>query len=214
MRHLSETDILLFLNDDLPIEKRKNVEKHISGCDLCSEKLADIYRLEEDLQSSNPPEINPETLEKAKKMVKDGKNSTFLFSNFRRLSAAAVILIVGFLAFWLWTGPNSVDHQDAYRSSSESTVVQPLEPGDGESLHLANPEFTWEPVPNAASYRLVIFSENGVELWSKQVEDTHQKLPEDLPMKTNNRYLWKTEAILPDGRVVSSPLRSFQLKRK
>jgi len=214
MRHLTEADILLFLNDNLPDEERIKYEKHLADCEVCSEKLADIYRLEDRLKSSNPPGVDIESLEKAKKLVDNKENGNHFLVNFRRFSAAAIFLLAALLAVWLWTGPEYSGQQEEFRSGDKTTVVQPSHPKDGASLALNHPEISWEPVENAISYRLIIFSENGVELWSQQAEKTEMILPGSLPLNPNSRYLWKVKAVLPDGRMISSPIQSFQLKKQ
>jgi len=213
MRHLTEADILLFLNDDLHDEQRIKYEKHLADCDNCSEKLADIYRLEERLKSSDPPEVDTESLEKAKKLVGNKENGNHFLLNLRHFSAAAIFLLAAFLAVWLWTGPEYSGQQEEFRSGSESPVVQPLQPGDGASLPNNNAELSWEPVVNSASYRLIIYAESGVEIWSTQIDSTKKNLPGNISLEPETRYLWKVEAIMPDGTVISSPLQSFYLEK-
>jgi len=213
MRHLTEADILLFLNDDLPDEQRIKYEKHLADCEDCSKKLADIYRLEERLKSSDPPGVDTESLEKAKKLVDNKENDNHFLLSSRRLSAAAIFLLAAFWAVWLWTGPEHSGPQEEFRFGSESPVVQLRQPGDGASLSNNNAELSWEPVVNSASYRLIIYTESGVKIWSTQFDSTKKNLPGNISLEPETRYLWKVEAIMPDGTVISSPLQSFYLEK-
>lgn len=214
MNHLTEADILLFLENNISDEEQPKYERHLAECDICRERLVEIYQLEDRLSSSQPPNIEPETLDKAKKLIQEDKSDNYALNLFQRFSTAAIFLIAVLLTLWVWRGDEFMNPKDEFRSGDTSTLVQPLTPEDGTSILYHDSEFTWKPVENAAYYRLVIFSDNGVELWSQQVKSTEKALPANISMEPESHYLWKVEAVMPDGIIVSSPLQSFHLEKK
>ena len=59
--------------------------------------------------------------------------------------------------------------------------------------------FTWTPLPAAAGYRVSVFSEDGLPVWTREVAAPPLAWPSDVA-RTAGRYRWRVEAI-GDGTV-------------
>jgi len=81
-------------------------------------------------------------------------------------------------------------------------------PRSGQIFRHSPESFSWTPVPDATSYRLVIEAASGRTRTFSGIPKPSFRLPDPLPFGTN--YSWHTVAETPDGPVVS-PSRAFSV---
>ena len=211
MNHISETEILLYLNNQLPDESRKEIEKHISTCSDCRSELWEMAQFKKKMNAADPPEVSEEYLKKAEDLIYGKKEETVkkVFSRSKIILAAAVILIALFLGFILFQLNSGSVETERFRSYNEGLAVSPVLPEDETEIKDSTVEFKWHPVENAITYRLTLFNANGEELWDKQVQDTVQVLTNEVSLEPGNQYLWRIEAVFSDQRQITSGLQSF-----
>jgi putative zinc finger protein len=72
--------------------------------------------------------------------------------------------------------------------------------------------FTWRSVGAGASYRLAVTDERGDIVWSETSADTTGRPPGSVSLRTGRLYFWYVDALLPDGRSVTSGARRFTVR--
>jgi hypothetical protein len=213
--HLSDNEILLYLERKTPHQRVAEIENHLAECQECSSALAEIYLLthrEEDV-----PAVDPKYFEKALSIVKGAprvkKNSrsprarpALVFA----VSAALVALVI--FVFYYSPGPGTVNVM-GYRGSSASAELR-LYPPDGAIVHAHGTDLTWNRVPAAREYKITISDINGYPVYSGSLSDTNVSLGGIGHFTPGKTYIWEVKAFLPDGRFVKSAVSSFEFSRK
>jgi anti-sigma factor RsiW len=75
---------------------------------------------------------------------------------------------------------------------------------------LASLRFVWGAAPGAATYRLTVSGTDGVPVWSGSVADTVMVLPDSVPLRVDQAYVWIADALLGDGSTRSTGLHEFR----
>ena len=95
-KHLTEEELIFFLDNELDNKERKIVEEHIKECSICQNKLNEIKAIEESLKSpvllEPPPNLVSNIMERL--MVRKGMRVEELFiSLFVAFSSISAILV-------------------------------------------------------------------------------------------------------------------------
>lgn len=213
--HISDVDLILYLENKLSEKQIRDTELHLAECDNCLANLANIHNLQKQISSdTSSPAINFEMLERAKNFVnkKEEKIRTDWISAPSLNFAATISAIVVFGIFVTAINFSSRTlHKvpGAFRSLDTTHTFAMIHPEDGEILSNNHPIFSWDHVDNAASYQLRIFLENGSLYWQTNLTDTSLILPSNVILVPGSRYLWQVEGLMPDERTIHSKLESF-----
>ena len=73
--------------------------------------------------------------------------------------------------------------------------------------------FVWGNVPGALSYQFTLSRADGTPIWARGGSDTAFTLPDSVVLQPGARYLWTTDALLPDGSTRSSGVREVDVMR-
>lgn len=65
------------------------------------------------------------------------------------------------------------------------------------------PELSWESVPGAQHYRLVIADARGLTLVDEKTSASSWRVPKDAPLPIGQTYRWRVEAQFATGKVIS-----------
>ena len=123
---------------------------------------------------------------------------------------AAAATIVAFIAVRPDLGRPPL--RDRQVRGEKSAAVAILEPRG--SLAAAPAFFRWRPVPGAMSYRLRLFSEDGVPLAKVDRIPAAELASGELGIVLRpGRYVWKVEALHPPAVLASSRLEEFEIRR-
>ena len=85
-------------------------------------------------------------------------------------------------------------------------MIAPL-PGAGIA---PNSMLSWDEVPGNIHYTIFILSDAGDVLWTERLWGTHWVLTDSLQLTADNKYYFRVEAQMPDGRSLSSRHVIFQ----
>ena len=92
-------------------------------------------------------------------------------------------------------------------TSSTVTLVAPL----GTQATLPS-QFRWNPVAGAQVYRVRVFSEQGVPLWtSDDIQSTSIARPDSVSLAAG-KYFWRVIVLADDEVIAESPLLSFVIR--
>jgi hypothetical protein len=83
------------------------------------------------------------------------------------------------------------------RSAPTFSLLAPV----GETVLEPAPEFRWQKLPNATSYRISILDGDFNEVATAEVSENRYKL--DKPLKRGAKYLWRVAAQTANGEVVA-----------
>ena len=120
--------------------------------------------------------------------------------------ASALLVIAGGLQLRQMAGPSLEDSHSVTVRSTQIRVLAPA--GD---LEVAPVEFSWEPLPQAATYEVVLTEVDGAPQWTARTNQTKLPVPERIQqqMLPRKAMLWRVRALDGQGTVLaeSSPER-------
>lgn len=208
--HLTEIDILLYVDNKLPPEDRQELEAHVGRCDDCARQFATLARLPDTLKESVPFEVNEAVLKEAVGLV-GGKawgrswNFRFFKPPFRVAFAGLSVLAVALTTYLL------VPHKEPsqFRSIDTTTPMLTLFPPDGAKVDAPHPAFRWSSALKSSAYKFTLMDGNGVSIWNWDVRDTAVSLPSSVVLIPGKTYLWRVESFLADKSLERSALHVF-----
>lgn len=86
-----------------------------------------------------------------------------------------------------------------------------LAPADSVVARTHQP-FIWGSAGMEVSYRFTLSDANGDVVWSAAIGDTTLTLPAAMTLRSGRAYFWYVDALLPDGRSVTSGIRRLVAK--
>lgn len=120
--------------------------------------------------------------------------------------AAALLVVAGGLQLRHMAGPSLEDSQSLTVRSAQIRLLSPA--GD---LETAPAEFRWEPLPQAATYEVLLTEVDGAPLWTARTNQSKLTAPESIQQQLLPRkaMLWRVRALDEQGVVIaeSSPER-------
>lgn len=120
--------------------------------------------------------------------------------------ATALLVVAGGLQLRHMAGPSLEDNRSLTVRSAQIQLLSPA--GDVESAPV---EFRWEPLPQSATYEVLLTEVDGAPVWSARTNQTKLSAPERIQQKMLPRkaMLWRVRALDARGVVIaeSSPER-------
>lgn len=186
-KHLSVEEIATYVDGTATRKVRARVERHASDCLECGDEILAASR---DTRSAPGP------------------------SRLRIpvwISAGAVAAATGaFLLFGVGAFGDR-DPAPRLRDGFDGVRVRVLQPADGASVATPAPVFVWRPVADEAFYTFSITNDVGDVLWQGETTDTTQSLAGHLTLRGGERYFWRVEALLPDGRTADTGAHEIEV---
>ncbi len=207
--HPDDEEMLLYIEDKLPVGTRELLEAHIGQCGPCATRFADLSRLPLILEGKVPVQLDEAVLRKARALVqpgKPGRPQTFFSPVFRPAfaAAAAVVLILSVYLFVQEKEPAEFrsDKVDELR-----TLI--MFPDDGATVIDPATRFRWTSVGESMVYKFSLLRETGAVVWSNDVRDTSIALPSSIVLQPGKTYLWRVETFLADKTLGRSVVHAF-----
>lgn len=208
-----------YYDDDLPIRDRSTLERHLTDCSYCLARIGLFERLDGTRRNRRIP---GSVMATAKQMVHRSQKRR------RKLApawAAAAMLVIGLFAFFYgYEGivqetridPPDSASADPYTSQlrsvkREAIQLDVLSPKPGTGVAPGS-SIQWADIPGNLHYDIFVLSHAGDVLWSERTNGTEWVVSESLQLAAGNRYYFRVEALLPDGRKVSSTHLEFQIE--
>jgi putative zinc finger protein len=218
--------IAAYVDDALSQTRKAGVECHLSGCERCRVIVADVVKLQREVElPATPFELTRRTVQFVP--------AVSVRPNWIWAPAAAVALIVLITVILsllrepqqlVVTSPpppsapmiskaelpmvhDSPRREVLRRPEVSETLPVILSPQRDSAVVRENLKFNWKPVLRSRYYKISVVTSDGDLLWEGQTEKSTLHLPWDVVLKRGAYFVWIT-AYLTDGRVAkSSPVR-------
>lgn len=188
--HLSVDDIASMIDGSLTADERASVERHLAHCDDCREELAASARA---VASAAP--------------VRQRRLSWRLL-----VPLAAGIVLAVFLRAPS-TSERAVAPRERAAAPSRDARIVTVFPPAGTALRSSPVRFVWRPIDSSIGYHVVVKEASGVPVWSGDVSDTALALPDSVPLRAGEPYVWRVDGSRADGSSASSAETMFRIER-
>jgi len=206
-----DQEIAEYFDGELAETEHSKLEHHLTACRFCLARIGVLERLE---QNSNQRRIPESVLATAKQM------SPRVPVRRPRLApawASAAVLVIAL--FFIVTNnqspapvpgsessavPSSGENSRQLRSVKRDAIdLDVLIPAQGSDIQPGS-LIQWAAVPGNLHYNIYVLSRAGDVLWTERLGGTEWELQESLHLAAGNKYYFRVEASLADGRTVSS----------
>jgi len=182
MTHLSAEALAGYLDDDLPRGERREAELHLASCTECRQELAEVR----ELQRAHPRRGWWPVLVSA--------------------AVAAAVLLVVALPRHTRTPSDIRTNPDAEQRLGAVSPAPSAEVAPGPIT------FTWRSAGPGASYTLTLQEADGRVVWSTAVAETVAVLPDSLAPAPGRTWFWFVDALLPNGRLLSTGVQRLRTR--
>jgi len=194
LAHLSDAELAGYLDHDLSDAERRRVETHIDECAACRREIVAL------LPITHPGE-SPDT-----RIVHRPR---------RWWIPAAAAAVIAAMAVPRLTrnapGPDVPQRARPVPEAGSRSRLAIVAPADDATV--AGPlVFTWRST-NADTYRIVLLTDDGAPVWTKDTGDTIATLPDSVTLEADRAYFWQVEAI-GNGIDVTTAFHRLQTPRK
>jgi hypothetical protein len=187
--HVDDTLLAAYLDRRLSDEDRDRLEDHLAGCDTCRERL---------LAATG-------TLRGERRRTR------------ARSASAVAVVTVGIAGVFFLVPSSPTPGSPQLRSGSSDPLgaapaLEAVTPTDGETVVVGSTLLVWRSVDGAARYRITVSDPESGVVFEKDVADTVVSLGSMGPLAPGEAYVWYVDALLPDGRSVTTGVRSFSVR--
>jgi hypothetical protein len=189
--HSSAGEVSAYLERALSREDRNRVEAHLADCTECRREVVELSRL---LRAR-----------RTRRVVLPWAAAAGI--------AATLAILVGRLPH----SPAAAPVQDpgmAERgtASEEGAKLRAWGPTGGASIGRDSLVLAWSPRRGGdLQYHITVADSAGGILWTASTTDTMLRPPPSLTLPGARTYYWYTDALLPDGRSLSTGVQEFRL---
>lgn len=185
MGHLETGEVAAYLDRVLPPDERDRIEAHLADCAECRREVIEVSRLRHTRS----------------------RRSRWLIA--APAAAAAAVALIVFARPTETPAPGAVLRDGAQPGFAVALVA----PAESAAVAGGSVTFTWRSAGARVSYRLSVTDEHGDIVWSAASSDTAALLPSVVALRAGRRYFWYVDALLPDGRSMTSDVRQFTAHR-
>jgi putative zinc finger protein len=180
-RHLESGEVASYLDRALSPAEQAQVETHLADCAECRGEVIAVSRLRHTRSRPRWLILGP--------AVAAAAIALFLFARPAETPAPGTVLREG--------------------EEPPRATVALVAPAEGAAIPTRSPTFTWRSIGAGVSYRLTLTDERGDVVWTATSSDTTGHAPSDVRLQAGRQYFWYVDALLPDGRSVTSGARQF-----
>lgn len=83
----------------------------------------------------------------------------------------------------------------------------------GSTAQAEGVEFSWQSMGPEVRYRFSLTRSDGSEIWSSGTADTSLTIPPDVVLSEGQTYFWLVDALLLDGRSVTTDVQQLTIVR-
>lgn len=188
--HTSAADVSAYLDRTLSESDRERVEAHLAECNECRQELVDLSRLMRSHRPQRP----------VRWVIAAGLAATL---------AIALALPRGPERTPLGEPTEQIERGAPAEESSRLSARAPAGPSsvDRDSLIIS-----WGPAQGSGvQYRVTLSDADGRVLWTASTSDTILIPPPSLSLPGGRTYYWYTDALLPDGRSLTTGVQEFRM---
>jgi hypothetical protein len=181
--HLDPGEVVRHAAGTSGADERARVEAHLASCDVCIEEVVAVWRFGGRRRSRR---------------------------GWIAAGAAAAALLAGVL---IWAPGRSTPDGRTVRGGDEQGVSQALVIVSPREREMVPPGIVlvWRSRPGVATYKLSVANASGDSVWAATTGDTAVGLPETLALARGASYFWYVDALLVEGRSVTSGIHEFRV---
>jgi hypothetical protein len=198
LSHLTESELAGYLDQDLSMAERRDVEDHLDACDLCRAELVAAVRLLDRDQSVKAPAA----------MEQKRSRRWSIPVGIAGLAAAAALAAVLLVSPEAPFSHRVAPEQERFNTDGVGRLLI-HGPPDEELVARDDLRFVWAD-HGTGSYRITIMAEAGGLIWSSAVADTVVEPPPSLELDSGERFFWFVDAI-SGGVVARTEPHSFMV---
>jgi hypothetical protein len=190
--HPSAGDVSAYLEGTLSQTVRMQLQAHLAECAECREEMVELSRM---------LRMQPQQRPVVRWAVGLG-------------IAATLALMVGRLPGGPGTTPSGTPSAPLERglSTEEDGQISVWSPTAGASLRRDSLVLAWSPAGGSdVRYRTTVSDSSGRVLWTASTPDTILRVPPSLFLPGGRTYYWYTDALLSDGRSLTTGVQEFRM---
>ena len=202
-----------YFDGDLTQAERTRLERHLTGCRFCLACIGILERLEQERSNTR---VSETVLATAKQMT-----HTVPVSRPGMAPAWAAAAVVVIALFTIIDSQDRAPEPGVVSSTEENsrqlrnmnpvtTDLNVLTPRAGAGI-VPGSLIEWAEVPGNLHYNIFVLSNAGDVLWTERLHGTDWVLDKSLHLAAGSQYYFRVEALLPDGRNVSSKHVVFRI---
>jgi hypothetical protein len=204
--HVKPAELAAYVEHSLGTEDMRRVDAHLVECADCRAELGDGSRAVQQLQTS-------EAVTRPLLQVSSPSRSLRRPLLIGLLATAAVALVA-----ILPRNRNTADIQAVERDAppvTRSTLphIAVVSPEEGTQMRLSQPTLVWRRPDGASEFQVSITDEGGRTVWRTVTSDTVVVPPPDVLQGKQRRYFWYVDALLSDGRSITSGVHGFSVQK-
>jgi anti-sigma factor RsiW len=178
--HLEVQQVVAYVERTLAAADRERVEEHLSHCEECSAEIAAVIRLR----------------------PRPARRLPWAPIGIAAAAAVAGVLLVRPLVH------HPTPSADVERQGQAGAVLRIVAPAAG--VRVSGPvTLVWHAAPGASVYRVTLSRADGDSLWAGSTSDTTLTIPPSVALMRSARYYWYVDALLADGRALSTGVHEF-----
>ena len=188
--------------------ERGKAEEHFADCDACLEQIGFLVQLSRQSRDLRP--VADELVAKAQSLA--ARPARRWPVRYLVPAAAAALLL---LAIAPWVGFQETappQPERLLRNSQEAAELQVVTPQAETGLSLPF-DIEWKPLPQAASYRILVVTSEGEPVWQGQTTRARISLPADLQLSPGEKYFFQVRTQIPGGKEANSPYIAFTVRK-
>ena len=189
--HLDTGEIAAYVDQAVSAGERERMEAHLALCDACTEEVAFVVK----------------TLDAPGEETKNRRRPWILAA-----AGIAAVVLAGSLLIGMpgvRGGEDRVLRDSPAADAGGAALIQVLTPAEAGDIDVGRVEFAWRAIEAGAAYNLTVTDEGGDVVWTGSTRDTAVLLTSQVVLEPGATYFWYVDAVLPDGRTLSSGVRSF-----
>jgi hypothetical protein len=213
--HLTEAEIILYIENKISVDERTRVEAHIGGCAACASQFAAIAHIPSVLSKEVPLRVDRKTRQRVMQLVPSERRGFLGLFNFlnppARLALAGLAAVAILATSYMYFLTKHLPTPAQFRSGEETATIENVSPQDHAVVRETPVRFVWRS-SSPAGYRLRLFAGNGVPLWSAFVRDTTLTLPSSVVLEPGKNYLWSIEVPFTDSTTERPTFHAFSFR--
>jgi len=217
--------IAAYVDGGLRKETKGQLETHLAKCGLCRSIVADVIKLQRDVELPDPPlAVANKALPYPPRAV---IGSRWIWAPTMTMALIVLVAVIVIwrrepkkLALMAPTAPApmvaKVEPETPDKAPTHEITRQPVissivpvivSPSQDSTVERDQLQFAWKPLARSRHYEITVVTSDGDLLWSGQSANSRLRLPSTVVMKHGSYFVW-VAAYLTDGEVAkSSPVR-------
>ncbi len=205
-----DTTLAGYVDGGLDETAHATFERHLVDCPECLRSVGFLSRAKE--QTLVRP--SRDLLRRAARLERHTAGQE-RHGHRRWVAVAAGVVLVTSVSLWLSRDRDLLEPGTSVRSAeSDRTEVTLLSPTEGTVMPATGMTLRWRPAPASLYYEVKVVDADGGIVWQARLEQTEVVVPSEAELATGETYYALVDALLADGKRLSSGHVGFEVSRE